>query len=124
MGVFKCHPCRRKRFCQADRKERYHGSRYNERPEGHGIHCFKGANPRIAVDYTTVNRNRAWPIELFKGGNIEQNGKIIGQFVPRGSMNGMDYYDFTLPSGVIVAKIGFTGENFAQKWRFSQQRIT
>lgn len=74
----------------------------------------KGANPRIAVDYTTVNRNRAWPIELFKGGNIEQNGKIIGQFVPRGSMNGMDYYDFTLPSGVIVAKIGFTGENFAQ----------
>lgn len=74
----------------------------------------KGASPRVAVDYTTVNRNRMWPIELFKGGNIQQNDKIIGQFVPRGRMGEMDYYDFTLPSGVIVAKVGFTGENFAQ----------
>lgn len=74
----------------------------------------KGASPRVAVDYTTVNRNRAWPIDLYKGGNIQQDGKIIGQFVPRGKMGEMEYYDFTLPSGVVVAKVGFTGENFAQ----------
>lgn len=74
----------------------------------------KGASPRIAVDYTTVNRNRAWPIDLRPGGNIEQNDKVIGQFKPKGSSGERDFYEFTLPSGVIVAKVNFTGGNFAQ----------
>lgn len=74
----------------------------------------KGASPRIAVNYTLVSRNHAWPVRLQKDHNIEQEGKIIGSFTPRGSMNGMDYYEFTLPSGVVIAKAGFAGGNNAQ----------
>lgn len=74
----------------------------------------KSASPRIAVDYTMVNRSRNWPISLKEGGDIEQNSKIIGQFKPKGSSGDIDLYDFTLPSGVIIAKVGFTGGNFAQ----------
>ena len=74
----------------------------------------KGASPRIAVDYTTVARNRAWPISINADKSIEQNSKIIGSFVPAGSNNQLDYYDFKLPSGVVVSKVSFAGGNNAQ----------
>lgn len=74
----------------------------------------KGASPRIAVDYTLVSRNKSWPISLLKEKTIEQNSKIIGSFKPTGSANGADYYDFLLPSGVIIAKVSFTGGNNMQ----------
>lgn len=74
----------------------------------------KGASPSIAVNYTTVARNRAWPIKLQQDKNIEQNSKIIGSFKPAGSQNGLDMYEFMLPSGVVVAKVSFTGGNNAQ----------
>ncbi len=73
-----------------------------------------GASPRIAVDYSTVPRNRAWPVYVKAGNNIEQDGKIIGNFVNKGEYNQMDNYEFTLPSGVIVARVSFTGGNNAQ----------
>ena len=76
----------------------------------------KGASPRIAVDYTTVSRDRAWPLSITKDKTIEQNSKIIGSFKNTGSSNGMDYYEFMLPSGVIVAKLSFTGGNNAQNF--------
>lgn len=74
----------------------------------------KGASPRIAVNYTQVARNRAWPVSLRQDKTIEQNDKIIGNFKPTGSNNGMDMYEFALPSGVIIAKVSFTGGNNAQ----------
>ncbi|MBS4044391.1 MAG: hypothetical protein KGZ59_11285 [Chitinophagaceae bacterium] len=73
-----------------------------------------GASPRIAVDYTTVPRNRAWPVSVVVGKNVEQDGKIIGNFVNKGEYNQMDHYEFTLPSGVVVARVSFTGGNNAQ----------
>lgn len=78
--------------------------------------ALKGASPRIAVDYTTVSRNRAWPVSLQKDKNIEQNSKIIGSFKPTGSSNGIDYYEFMLPSGVLIAKVSFTGGNNMQNF--------
>lgn len=74
----------------------------------------KGASPRIAVNYTLVARNRAWPITLQADRNIEQNSKIIGSFKPTGSSNEMDHYEVALPGGVVVAKFSFTGGNNAQ----------
>jgi hypothetical protein len=74
----------------------------------------KSATPSIAVDYTMVDRNRAWPVSLTKDRQVEQFGKIIGTFEPKGSSGEMDYYDFKLPSGVTVAKVSFTGGNNAQ----------
>lgn len=74
----------------------------------------KGASPSIAVNYTLVARNKAWPIAIQQDKNIEQNSKIIGNFKPMGTVNGADYYEFALPSGVVVAKVSFTGGNNAQ----------
>jgi len=76
----------------------------------------KGASPRIAVDYTVVYRDKSWPISILKDKTIEQNSKIIGSFKNTGSSNGMDYYEFMLPSGVIIAKLSFTGGNNAQNF--------
>lgn len=74
----------------------------------------KSATPSIAVNYTPVPRNRAWPVSLTKDKNVEQDNKIIGNFKPVGSGNKMDFYEFALPSGVIIAKVSFTGGNNAQ----------
>ncbi len=76
----------------------------------------KSASPRVAVSYTLVSRNRSWPIKLQEDKNIEQESKIIGSFKPAGSLNGADLYDFLLPTGVVVAKISFTGGNNAQNF--------
>lgn len=74
----------------------------------------KGASPRIAVDYTMVSRSRNWPLKLNVDKTIEQDSKIIGAFKPTGSYREQDSYEFTLPSGVIVAKVSFAGGNNAQ----------
>jgi hypothetical protein len=76
----------------------------------------KGASPRIAVNYTTVARDRMWPVRLQEDKNIEQNTKIIGSFKSTGSANEQDYYEFMLPSGVLIAKVSFTGGNNAQNF--------
>ncbi|HEX5000960.1 MAG TPA: hypothetical protein VFW78_00555 [Bacteroidia bacterium] len=76
----------------------------------------KGKNPPAAgADYTTVNRNKSWPIDLKENNVIEQDGKVIGNWkdvTPKGS--NVDYYEFSLPSGLIVAKANFINGNNAQ----------
>lgn len=74
----------------------------------------RGASPRIAVNYTLVARSTSWPITVKPDKTIEQNSKIIGNFKPTGNYNGSDMYEFALPSGVIVAKVSFSGGNNAQ----------
>lgn len=76
--------------------------------------AYKGASPRMAIDYTMVARDRAWPIHLKDDKNFEQQSQIIGSFRPTNSYNGQDYYEFLLPSGVVIAKVSFTGGNNAQ----------
>lgn len=76
--------------------------------------ALRGASPTIKVDYTVVARSRSWPVRLQEDRNIEQEGKIIGNFAARGAMNDRDHYEFFLPSGVSIAKVSFTGGNNAQ----------
>lgn len=76
----------------------------------------KGASPTIAVNYTTVARSRTWPVRIQLDKNIEQNSTIIGSYKPAGPMNGSDHYDFFLPSGVLIAKVSFTGGDNAQNF--------
>lgn len=90
--------------------------------------AMKGASPRIATDYSTVNRNRAWPIDLKEDKTITQDSKVIGSFKPMGSSNELDNYEFLLPSTVIIAKVSFTGGNNAQNFEIftakdSQKRV-
>lgn len=75
-----------------------------------------GASPTIAVDYTIVSRNKSWPISINKDKTIEQNSKIIGSFRSTYSSATNDNYEFVLPSGVLIAKISFTGGNNAQNF--------
>jgi len=75
----------------------------------------KGKSPKIAIDYTMVGRDRAWPINLKKESSIEQQSKTIGTFKDvTVKSTGMDTYEFMLPSGVKIAKVSFTGGNNAQ----------
>lgn len=74
----------------------------------------KGVTPRLLVNYTQVARDKRWPISLKADKTIEQNAKIIGSFKPTGSQNGLDSYEFLLPSGVVIARVSFTGGNNAQ----------
>jgi len=71
--------------------------------------------PMKTNDYVLIQRNKSWPIELKEGKQIEQDGKVIGQWIdntPSGS--NVDQYDFALPSGLKVASVSFTGGNNAQ----------
>ena len=75
----------------------------------------KGKAPKIAMNYTTVGRNKSWPINLKTDKTIEQDSKIIGSFSDISVNNtGNDTYEFKLPSGITIAKATFTGGNNAQ----------
>lgn len=89
------------------------GDKVDETKVKHFI-ASKGASPSIAVNYTLVSRNKAWPVSVLAGKAIEQDGKTIGNFKAMGSSNGLDHYEFSLPSGVIIAKVSFAGGNNAQ----------
>lgn len=76
----------------------------------------RGATPSIAIDYTTVARNKAWPIELKEDKTIQQDAKQIGSFKHMGTGNGLDSYEYKLPSGILVARLSFAGGNNAQNF--------
>jgi hypothetical protein len=75
----------------------------------------KGKAPKVAMNYTLVNRNKSWPIQLKEDKNIDQDSKIIGSFNDiTVKSTGNDTYEFKLPSGVVIAKASFTGGNNAK----------
>lgn len=75
----------------------------------------KGRSPKIAIDYTMVNRDRSWPLDLTTEKTIIQNSKVIGTFNDITiKSSGMDSYEFKLPSGVLIARVSFAGGNNAQ----------
>ena len=75
----------------------------------------EGKMPDNRVDYSIVDRNRNWIIELQTDKTIKQNSKIIGSFADVTPDGGVDTYQFTLPSGVVVASVSFSDGNNAQK---------
>lgn len=48
--------------------------------------------------------------------NIEQQGKIVGSFKPVSYNNEVANYEFKIPSGVLIARVSFTGGNNAQNF--------
>src|SRR5690606_27807271 len=78
--------------------------------------ALKGVTPRTVVNYTLVVRNKNWPIELKNTKKIMQASEEIGFFNPTGSMAGQDTYEFFIPSGIMVAKVSFSGGNNAQNF--------
>lgn len=76
----------------------------------------KGVSPSIAINYTLVARNRSWPVRLKDDKTFEQNSTIIGSFKHTSSSNETAYYEYYLPSGILIAKVSFTGGNNAQNF--------
>ncbi|MDJ1504970.1 hypothetical protein [Xanthocytophaga agilis] len=74
----------------------------------------KGRSPKVAVDYTLVSRDRFSPISFKEDKTIEQGFKIIGAFKDVTTRSDLDTYEISLPTGVVVAKVSFTGGNNAK----------
>lgn len=74
----------------------------------------KGVTPKTAINYTLVSRKKNWPVELKDTKKIEQENQEIGFFETKGHFKGQDFYEFYLPSGILIAKVNFTGGNNAQ----------
>jgi hypothetical protein len=71
--------------------------------------------PAAKVDYVLVQRDHSWPLEFREAGTIEQQSKLIGNYsdvTPKGS--NVDYYEFSLPGGLKVAKVNFKDGNDSQ----------
>lgn len=76
----------------------------------------KSVTPKIAVNYTLVSRSKTWPVRLTEEKKVEQNNVEIGFFVPKMKTKTSSSYEFFLPSGILVAKVNFTGGNNAQNF--------
>ncbi|MBK7681895.1 MAG: hypothetical protein IPJ26_05205 [Bacteroidetes bacterium] len=73
------------------------------------------AAPAAKVEYVLVQRDRSWPLDFREAGTIEQQSKLIGNYrdvTPNGS--NVDYYEISLPSGLMVAKVNFKEGNDSQ----------
>jgi hypothetical protein len=78
--------------------------------------AYKSMNPPVAADYTVVNRDRGWPIVINEDKTIQQNQKLIARFKDVSTNSDIDSYEFSLPNGLTVVKISFTGGNNAQNF--------
>jgi hypothetical protein len=76
----------------------------------------KSKNPRIAADYTLVNRSTIYPIVLNEDKTIMQEKKMVGRFKDITAKANSDSYEFSLPNGLTVVKVSFTGGNNAQNF--------
>jgi hypothetical protein len=76
--------------------------------------ALKSKNPEVSVEYHLVKRDRRFPISLKDGGLIDQGRVIIGNFKKVASQGNLDTYEFSLPEGLVVAKVSFVGGNAKQ----------
>ena len=76
----------------------------------------KSVNPPVAPDYTRVTRTYIAPIILNEDQTISQDKQLIGRFKDISSDSNVDSYQISLPNGVEVAIINFTGKNNAQNF--------
>ena len=74
----------------------------------------KGKTPEIKQDFTKVNRNRNFPVELREKGEISQVSEVIATYIDRGTQRGQDVYEFYLPNGTLAATIRFADGNNAK----------
>jgi hypothetical protein len=81
----------------------------------------KGRNPIASVEYNLVKRNTMFPISI-KQGQIYQGNVLIGDFKDISSKRDFDTYEFSLPSGLVVAKVSFTGGNNAKNCSISTSK--
>ena len=82
----------------------------------------KGRNPRVYTEYRLVKRYMSIPVTMRDSNRVFQ-GEHIGNFkdISRENLTrgNADTYEISLPSGLIVAKVIFTGGENAQNFMVS-----
>lgn len=76
----------------------------------------KSLNPKVAADYSVVRRSLIYPIVLNEDKTITQERKLVGRFKDVTTDANIDSYEFSLPNGLTVVKVSFTGGNNAQNF--------
>lgn len=78
--------------------------------------ALKSKNPIVRTEYNIVKRNMMFPVMIKDDNMIYQGMEPIGKFKNISSGPEGDTYEFSLPDGLIVAKVSFTGGNSASKF--------
>jgi hypothetical protein len=71
--------------------------------------ALKGKTPATVVTYSTVNRDLFPDVVLNSDGTIKQGFTIIGAFKDVSQGDGVDKYEFSIPSGLVIATVSFRG---------------
>lgn len=79
----------------------------------------KGKSPSVAVHYNLAKRNGMFPVILRPESSVYQGPDLIGKFKDVSNASDADTYEFSLPEGLVVAKVTFTGGNNATKFIFT-----
>lgn len=78
----------------------------------------RGRTPVIQTEYVIVNRNRFYNI-VFKDNDIYQESILIGKFREISTRPEFDTYEFTIATGLVAARVSFTGSNAAVNFTVS-----
>lgn len=78
--------------------------------------ALKSKNPVVKAEYHIVRRNMMFPVMIKDGNMIYQGADAIGTFKNISSGPEGDTYEFSLPEGLVIAKVSFVGGNKASKF--------
>lgn len=76
----------------------------------------KGKSPSVKIHYDLVKRDGMFPVFVRPEQSIFQGPTLIGKFKDVSDRQDADSYEFSLPEGLKVAKVTFTGGNNATKF--------
>lgn len=78
----------------------------------------RGRTPVVQAEYVLIKRNRLFPI-VFKDNDIYQDDVLIGQFKDISSRREFDTYEFSIVTGLVAARVNYTGGNGAKNFTVS-----
>lgn len=72
--------------------------------------ALKGNNPEVSVEYHLVQRDRDFPV-FVRDGLVVQGNVTVGKLKNVSTQAELSTYEFSIPDGLIVAKVSFKGGN-------------
>ena len=72
--------------------------------------ALKGSNPEVSVEYHLVQRNMDFPV-FVRDGLVVQGNVTVGKLKDVSTQAESSTYEFSLPEGLVVAKVNFKGGN-------------
>jgi hypothetical protein len=72
--------------------------------------ALKGNNPEVTVEYHLVQRDRDFPV-FVRDGLVVQGNVTVGKLKNVSTQAELSTYEFSIPDGLIVAKVSFKGGN-------------